>query len=111
VPAVDVARAKEILEQPPAGLVVLDVRTPDEFSEGHLPGSVLVDFHEPDFPARLQALDPEVPYLIYCRSGARSGRTEQLMGQLGFSDVTDVEGGILAWIDAGLPVERQRPSR
>ena len=106
MPAVDVARAQEILEQPPARLVVLDVRTPDEFAEGHLPGAILVDFYEPDFPSRLQALDPGVPYLVYCRSGARSGRTEQLMGQLGFADVTDVEGGILAWIDAGLPVER-----
>ena len=104
MPAVDVARAKEILDQPPEGLVVLDVRTPDEFSSGHLPGAVLVDFYDADFPQQIQALDRDVPYLVYCRSGGRSAKTEQLMGQLGFSDVTDVEGGMLAWADAGLPM-------
>jgi rhodanese-related sulfurtransferase len=106
MPLVDVNGAKQLLDDPPSGLVVLDVRTPDEFAEGHLPGAALVDFYDDGFPARLEALDREVPYLVYCRSGGRSGKTAQLMDQMGFQDVTDLDGGMLAWADAGLPTER-----
>jgi rhodanese-related sulfurtransferase len=64
----------------------------------------MLDFYAPDFADRLAQLDPDVPYLIYCRSGNRSGQTLALMEDLGFTDVADVDGGILAWGDAGLPV-------
>ncbi|MEL6981607.1 MAG: rhodanese-like domain-containing protein [Actinomycetota bacterium] len=93
-----------ILADPPDDLVVLDVRTPEEFAEGHLADATLVDFYTEDFADQLAALDPDVPYLIYCRSGNRSGQTLALMEELGFTDVADVDGGILAWADAGLPV-------
>ena len=96
--------AAAITAAPPADLVVLDVRTPAEYSEGHLEGSVLVDFYEPDFADQLAALDPDVPYLVYCRSGNRSGQTLDIMQQLGFTSAADVAGGILAWADAGLPI-------
>jgi rhodanese-related sulfurtransferase len=96
--------AAAITEDPPAGLVVLDVRTPEEFSEGHLDGSVLVDFYETDFAEQLAALDPDVPYLVYCRSGNRSGQALDIMAQLGFASAANVDGGILAWADAGLPI-------
>ena len=103
---VDVNGAKQILDQKPDGLVVLDVRTPEEFEAGHLPGAVLVDFYADDFVARIQELERGVPYLVYCHVGGRSARTAQLMTQLGFEDVTDVAGGIAAWTDAGLPSQR-----
>ena len=93
-----------ILENPPVDLVVLDVRTEEEFTDGHLEGAVMLDFYSPDFRDRLAELDPDVPYLIYCRSGNRSGQTRAIMADLGFSDVADVEGGILAWNAADLAV-------
>lgn len=93
----------QIQSEPPAGLVVLDVRTPEEFAQGHLEGAIMIDFYRDDFATELAALDPNVPYLLYCRSGNRSGQTAALMAQLGFSDVADVDGGILAWDAAGLP--------
>ena len=96
--------AAAIAAAPPADLVVLDVRTPEEFAEGHLEGAVLVDFYDADFADQLAALDPDVPYLLYCRSGNRSGETLGVMEQLGFTSVADVDGGIVAWADAGLPV-------
>jgi len=96
--------AATIVAQPPADLVVLDVRTPEEYAEGHLDGAVLVDFYDPDFADQVSQLDPEVPYLVYCRSGNRSGQTLTLMEQLGFTSVADVDGGIVAWQSAGLPV-------
>jgi len=89
---------------PPDDLVILDVRTPEEFAEAHLDGAVMIDFYEADFADRLGELDPEVPYLLYCRSGNRSGQTTAIMRDLGFTDVAGVDGGIVAWSGAGLQV-------
>jgi phage shock protein E len=89
---------------PPDDLVILDVRTPEEFAGGHLDGAVMIDFYEADFADRLGELDPEVPYLLYCRSGNRSGQTTVIMRDLGFTDVANVDGGIVAWSGAGLQV-------
>ena len=96
--------AATLHETPPADLVVLDVRTPEEFAEGHLDGAVMVDFYAPTSPTRSHSWDANVPYLLYCRSGNRSGQTLSLMQQMGFTDVTEVDGGIAAWQQAGHPV-------
>lgn len=90
-------------DDPPDDLVILDVRTPEEFAEGHLDGAIMVDFYDDDFADQLAELDPDVPYLLYCRSGNRSGQTLAMMEDLGFTDVADVDGGINAWGEAGLP--------
>ncbi len=92
-----------LAENPPADLVILDVRTPEEFSEVHLEGATLMNIYDADFSDQLAALDPEAPYLIYCRSGNRSGQAAAMMEDLGFRDVSNVDGGILAWMDQGLP--------
>jgi len=89
---------------PPSDLVILDVRTPEEFSEVHLEGATLMNFYDGDFSDQLATLDPDVPYLVYCRSGNRSGQTVAMMEDLGFSDVSNVDGGIVAWLDDDLPV-------
>ena len=96
--------AAAVLADAPDDLVILDVRTPQEYAEGHLEGAVLVDFYDADFADQLAALDPDVPYLVYCRSGNRSGQTLPLMEQLGFASASDINGGIIAWADAGLPI-------
>lgn len=96
--------AASVLADAPDDLVILDVRTPQEFAEGHLDGAVLVDFYDADFADQLAELDPDVPYVVYCRSGNRSGQTLPLMQQLGFGSALDIGGGILAWADAGLPI-------
>lgn len=96
--------AAATIDDPPADLVVLDVRTPEEFAEGHLEGAVMLDFYDPAFADSLAELDPDVPYVLYCRSGNRSGQTLAMMEALGFESVDDVDGGIVAWQAAGLPV-------
>ncbi len=98
------AEAADLIADPPADLVVLDVRTPEEFAAGHVEGATLVDFYDPDFADQLVALDASVPYVVYCQSGNRSGQSIEVMRDLGFVDVTDIDGGISAWTDAGLPV-------
>lgn len=104
VRAVSPDDAAAIHADPPPGLVVLDVRTPEEFAEGHLESAIMIDFYREDFPERLAELDPDQPYLLYCRSGNRSGQTRSIMESLGFTDVADINGGILAWSGAGYPV-------
>ncbi len=104
ISTISVDEAAAIADNPPANLVVLDVRTPEEFAEGHLDGAVLVDFYDVDFAEQLGALDTDVAYLVYCRSGNRSSQAMQVMEQLGFSSAADVDGGIVAWSAAGLPV-------
>ena len=96
--------AAGVLADPPDDLVLLDVRTPEEFAEGHLDGALLIDFYDADFADQLAGLDPDVPYLVYCRSGNRSGQTLAVMQQLGFTSAVDVGGGMLAWNELGLPV-------
>ncbi|MGH1491932.1 MAG: rhodanese-like domain-containing protein [Acidimicrobiales bacterium] len=92
-----------ILAEPPADLVILDVRTPEEFADARIEGATMLDFYREDFLNQLADLDPNVPYLLYCRSGNRSGQTSAAMKDLGFVDVAEVDGGLLSWAEAQLP--------
>lgn len=108
VPARDIGpdKARQVLARPPAGLVVLDIRTPEEFRDGHLPGARNLDFFAPDFRQRLEALARgDAPVLLYCRSGNRSGQAMRLLRQWGRDDVLHLAGGFRAWRAAGLPEE------
>ncbi len=95
--------AAEAIAEP--GAILLDIRTPQEVAEGQIAGAVNIDFYERDFRDRLAALDRDASYVVYCRSGNRSGQAMGLFEELGFTDVTEVDGGIVAWLQAGLPTE------
>jgi rhodanese-related sulfurtransferase len=97
-------RAQELIAD--GGVQVLDVRTPEEFAAGHVRGATLIDFYEPDFAERIAQLDRDAAYVVYCRSGNRSGQATALMAKQGFTAVSDVDGGVVAWTAAGLPLER-----
>ena len=86
--------------------VVLDVRTKKEYSDGHIPGSVLIDFNSDDFDKELAKLDKNKTYLVHCASGGRSARACKKMDQLGFKKVYNLQGGMGAWEKAGKPVQR-----
>ncbi len=86
------------------GTIVLDVRTPAEFSAGHLPAAKNVDFEGTDFPTRIAALDKNATYALYCHSGNRSGKAMEQMAAAGFTHVYDLAGGITAWEDMGGPM-------
>ncbi|HOA87521.1 MAG: rhodanese-like domain-containing protein [Microbacteriaceae bacterium] len=70
--------------------VIVDVRTPAEFAEGHLEGAELLDLTGGDFAAALPSLDPDAEYVVYCRSGNRSGQAVAMMEDAGFTDVTNL---------------------
>lgn len=86
---------KAIAASPEA--VILDVRTPMEFQQGHIKGSVLLDFYSRTIQADIDALDKTKEYLVYCRSGARSANACSYMAQSGFAKVTNMAGGIMMW--------------
>ena len=95
--------AAATIEAAPDGLVILDVRTPEEYAEARIEGATLLDFYRPDFAERLAELDRDVPYVLYCRSGNRSQQAREIMEDLGFTDVSDIEGGMVAWLEDGKP--------
>ena len=88
-----------LIDDAPEGLVVLDVRTPGEFAEAHIPGAVMIDFYSSTFRSDLGTLDKDAPIALYCRSGNRSGQTLDIMRELGFTDVRNLDGGIITWVE------------
>lgn len=83
-------------------VVLIDVRTPEEYKQGHIEGSDLINFYGSDFQNEIAKLDKGKEYVIYCRSGGRSGKAVNMMQQMGFEKVHNMSGGILAWNRANL---------
>lgn len=81
---------------------LLDVRTPQEFREGHIPGAVNIELD--GLANRLAEIPRDEPVVVYCRSGRRSQMAAQILAQAGFTNITDL-GGIVAWQRQGLPVQ------
>ncbi len=86
--------------------VILDVRTPGEFKKGHIEGAINIDFLDDSFTARIDSLDKNKEYEVYCYSGGRSGEATELMQKKGFKKLLDLEGGYSKWQAAGLPVAK-----
>lgn len=86
-----------------AGAQIVDVRELEEWAVGHLPGSMLMPMGEVAF--RLGELDPTRPVVTVCRSGQRSLYSADELLAAGFSDVKSLAGGLIAWVEAGQPVE------
>jgi len=75
----------------------LDVRTPEEVSGGMINGAIKIDFNGKDFNTKLNALDKNESYIVYCKSGGRSSKTADMMQQMGFSSIYNLEGGYTAF--------------
>ena len=87
-----------------AGVITLDVRTPGEFAEGHIEGAQLIDFQSGNFENEISPLDKNATYAVYCRSGNRSGQAVKVMHDAGFHNVYNLNGGVIDWANAGLPL-------
>jgi rhodanese-related sulfurtransferase len=83
---------------------LLDVRTPEEYTDHHIAGAALMNCYELDFLAQLEALPRENIYLLVCRSGNRSGRVLEAMRSLGFTEAYNMLGGMRRWHELGLPM-------
>lgn len=86
--------------------VILDVRTPEEFRDGHINGAVNLNYNSPTFKTDLNGLDKTKAYLIYCRTARRSRATFDMMKELGFQEVYHMLGGIVRWMSEGLPTTK-----
>lgn len=101
---ISVQDAAGLLNKAPAGLIILDVRTPQEFREGHLAGARNVDFFGGRFEMETADLPRDATLLIYCRSGKRSAAAAETLGEAGMDRILHMYQGIEGWKDAGLPL-------
>lgn len=87
-------------------VVILDVRTKEEFSEGHLEGAINIDVNSPDFTKKVLALNikSDAPIAVYCRSGRRSANACEVLSKEDFKNLSNLTDGILGWIKAGKAV-------
>ena len=85
---------------------VLDVRTPEEYAEGHIAGAVNVDFKAADFADKVAQLDKSKSYVVHCRSGNRSGKSLPILKDKGFGTIYHLDKGFNAWTEAGMPSAR-----
>lgn len=84
--------------------LILDVRTPEEFAAGHVKGAVNLNIYDAGFKTALTKLDKSKPVLVYCKAGGRSADAATQMQDLGFSEVYNFGGGMLAWANADKPM-------
>ena len=88
-------------------IVILDIRTPEEYEAGIIEDAINIDFYESDFARQIGQLDRDAEYVVYCRSDNRSGQAMDVFADLGFQTVSEIDGGIVAWQNAGFPVVAQ----
>lgn len=88
------------------GAVLLDVRTPEEFKDGHIKDAKNIDFRGADFAAKAGELDKAGTYLVYCASGGRSAQACKRMSQMGFTNLVDLAPGFNGWKAAKKPTEK-----
>lgn len=84
---------------------IVDVRTPEEFSAGHITNAVNMDVTADGFEQQIETLDKEKPVMVYCKSGGRSARAASILKDKGFKNVYDLDGGIIGWEEAKKPIE------
>jgi phage shock protein E len=92
------------LSQSNLSLHIIDVRTPAEFTSGHIANAVNIDYESPDFAQNIDKLDKTAYYIVYCRTGVRSAAASKIMLQSGFSHIINMTGGITEWISEGLEI-------
>jgi rhodanese-related sulfurtransferase len=87
--------------------VIVDVRTAEEFQDGHLAGARNLDVNDPGFEAAVAALDRDQPYLLHCQAGGRSRKALAVFQKLGFRNLIHLDDGYAGWEDASLPVTKE----
>jgi len=97
---VNTLTSRELIEKLATGenITVIDVRTPEEVAEGKIIGAANINIFDADFADRIAGYDKSNTYAMVCRSGARSGQACMHMDSMGFENVSNVEGGMVAWV-------------
>lgn len=92
---IDVATFDKMIVEKPG--TILDVRTQDEYNRGFIDGSTLIDWYSDDFNQEVEQLDKNKPVYVYCHVGGRSKSAMKRLNSLGFTEVYNLNGGIVAW--------------
>ncbi len=100
--SVDTKEAHEEIRS--KNVLLLDVRTKEEYTSGHIEGSVNIDIRKSSFLEEIAALPKNKKCIVYCQSGGRAGAALDIMKKRGFEDVRNLKGGIMEWKEKGLPV-------
>lgn len=85
-------------------IIILDVRTPAEYLEGHIDGSINIDFRSDNFKTEASKLDKSKKYIIYCRTGIRSANAIKILNGMDIKNTDNMKGGVTAWVGKGLPI-------
>jgi phage shock protein E len=99
----DIKSANQTIQEK-KDLQILDVRTPQEYEEGHIKNAINKNWYDSNFSSKLESLNTSKPVLIYCKAGGRSTRASEKLTKMGFKEVINLEGGVDAWSAAGLPI-------
>ncbi len=102
--AVDLGVSEFATKVAEAGVITIDVRTPGEYMGGFIQGAQNIDFQSGNFENEIASLDKNATYAVYCRSGNRSGQAVKVMHDAGFHNVYNLNGGVIDWANAGLPL-------
>ncbi|MEK6195127.1 MAG: rhodanese-like domain-containing protein [Deltaproteobacteria bacterium] len=89
--------------------IILDIRTPGEFSAGHIDGARMIDFYAKSFAQEFRSLDRNKTYLVYCRSGNRSGQLMQAVNKMDFKKVYNMKSGLVDWVGQGFKLIPSQP--
>lgn len=89
------AQYKQVISE--NGVTIIDVRTPEEYQNGHIENAQNINVQSGDFKAKMENFDREKPIYIYCRSGSRSANAGRILEEMGFKEIYDLKGGILSW--------------
>lgn len=89
---------------PKKGDLLIDVRTPEEFKEGHLPNAININYFDKNFAQKINKLPKSKNVYLYCKTGIRSEKAAKVLEKAGFTKTYMLEGGILAWKAAGRPI-------
>jgi rhodanese-related sulfurtransferase len=108
-PEIDAAKAHTIINTNRGNpeLIILDVRSPREYEEGHIEGARNIPVESASFRGEAGRLDKGKTYLVYCRSDNRSAEARQLLLEMGFTRVVNMTGGMLEWQRAGFKVVKE----
>jgi rhodanese-related sulfurtransferase len=89
------SEARKLIEN--EEIIILDVRAPWEFAEGHIKNAKNLDFTDPDFSENLRKFDKDKKYLVYCKTGRRGKMALEAMANAGFNNLYNLIGGYEAW--------------
>jgi rhodanese-related sulfurtransferase len=97
--------ALKLIEETVSDIIILDIRPKEEFKVEHIPGAINLDYDGHKFQEKVEKLDKEKKYLIYCKSGVRGGYFLDKMRDSGFNGAYNILGGFLGWKVSKLPLE------